>query len=209
MLPGGISFKQQDSTSFIPFLSSIKSSLLLRYLKCLFCAYQVTPHSAMSTAGEVHINDALCGNMFFWSLCLWRGQDDMSDKGSFGITIQYLPIQIAPKYFLKHGLYWGLISILLFLWSSVLKHQPSWATCFVYTWKHFYLAWSRTILLHDCFRNSPAQWGSSCSIFFPSTTDHFSKILSESSVEFSSVWKSLYWAKTAYSVATTNEISFH
>lgn len=209
MLPGGISFKQQDSTSFIPFLSSIKSSFLLRYLKCLFCAYQVTPHSAMSTAGEVHINDALCGNMFFWSLCLWRGQDDMSDKGSFGITIQYLPIQIAPKYFLKHGLYWGLISILLFLWSSVLKHQPSWATCFVYTWKHFYLAWSRTILLHDCFRNSPAQWGSSCSIFFPSTTDHFSKILSESSVEFSSVWKSLYWAKTAYSVATTNEISFH
>lgn len=208
MLPEGISFKQQDCTSLISFLSSIKSSLLLRYLKCLFCAYQVTPYSAMSTAGELRINDTLGGNMFFWSLCLWSCQHDMSDKGSC-ITIQYLPILIAPKYFFKHGLHWGLISIHLFLWSSVLKHQPSCATCFVYTRKYFFLAWSRTILLNDCFSYSPAQWGRSCSIFFASTADHFSKILFESSVEFFWVWKSLYQAKSACSVATTNEITFH
>lgn len=150
-----------------------------------------------------------CVEMFFWSLCLWMGQDDTSDKGSSCITIQCLPIQRAPKYFFKHGPHGGLISILLLLWSSVLKHQPSCVACFMYTWKHFYLAWSRTILLHDCFGNSPAQWGSSCSIFFPSTTEHFSKILLESSVEFFWVWKSLYWAKTACSVATTNGIAFH
>lgn len=145
----------------------------------------------------------------FSGVCLWRGQDCMSDKSSTCITIQCLPILIVPKYFFKHGLHCGLISVLLFLWSSVLNHQPSYVICFVYTWKHFYLAWSRTILLHDCFRSSPAQWGSSCSIFFHSTTEHFSKILSESSVEFFWVWKSLYWAKTACSVATTNETTFH
>lgn len=209
MLPEGILFKQQDSTSSISFLSSIKSSLLLRYLKCPFRAYQVPPYSAMNTAGELHINDALCGNVFFWSFCLWRGQDDVSDKGSSCITIQYLPIQIAPKYFFKHGLHWGLISILLFLWSSVLKHQPSCATRLAYTWKHFYLAWGRIILLHGCFRSSPAQWGSGCSIFFPSTADQFSKMLFESSAEFFYVWKSLYWAKIACFVATTNKITFH
>lgn len=203
MLPEKISFKQQDSTSFISFLSSVKSSLLLRYFKCLFSAYQVTPYSAITTDGELHINNTLCGNVF-WSLCLWMGQDDMSDKGSSCITIQCLPIQIASKYFFKHGLHWGIISILISLWSSA---KLCYVLC-VYL-EAFLLPWSRTILLHDCFRNSPAQWGSSCSIFFLSTTEHFSKILFESSVEFFWVWKSLCWTKTACSVATTNGITFH
>lgn len=144
----------------------------------------------MSTAGELRINDTLCGNMFFWSLCLWSCQHDMSDKGSC-ITIQYLPIQIAPKYFFKHGLHWGLISIHLFLWSSVLKHQPSCATCFVYTWKYFFLAWSRTILLNDCFRNSPAQWGRSCSISLPPLLTISQKYFLKALLNFSE-FESLY-----------------